>query len=63
MRKTHFYLAAPISTNLILSYIAEYVLGLPRSFQRRSGEPRDRRKSFCRRSFGTSAHATTALGG
>jgi len=26
------YLVAPISTNLILSYIAEHVLGLPRSF-------------------------------
>jgi hypothetical protein len=23
---------APISTNLILSYVAEHVLGLPRSF-------------------------------
>jgi hypothetical protein len=26
------YQVAPISTNLILSYIAEHVLGLPRSF-------------------------------
>ncbi|MGH8629549.1 MAG: acyl-CoA dehydrogenase family protein, partial [Burkholderiales bacterium] len=26
------YLVAPISTNLIYSYIAEHVLGLPRSF-------------------------------
>jgi len=26
------YQAAPISTNLILSHIAEHVLGLPRSF-------------------------------
>jgi len=26
------YLGAPISTNLILSYVAEHVLGLPRSF-------------------------------
>jgi acyl-CoA dehydrogenase len=26
------YQVAPISTNLILSYVAEHVLGLPRSF-------------------------------
>jgi hypothetical protein len=26
------YQVAPISTNLILSYIAEHVLGLPRSY-------------------------------
>jgi acyl-CoA dehydrogenase len=26
------YSVAPISTNLIFSYIAEHVLGLPRSF-------------------------------
>ena len=25
-------IAAPISTNLILSYVAEHVLGMPRSF-------------------------------
>ena len=31
-RETRLYLVAPISTNLILSYIAEHVLGLPRSF-------------------------------
>ena len=31
-RETRLYLVAPISTNLILSYIAEHVLDLPRSF-------------------------------
>ena len=31
-RETRLYLVAPISTNLIYSYIAEHVLGLPRSF-------------------------------
>ena len=31
-RETRLYRTAPISTNLILSYIAEHVLGLPRSF-------------------------------
>jgi acyl-CoA dehydrogenase len=31
-RETRLYLVAPISTNLILSYISEHVLGLPRSF-------------------------------
>jgi acyl-CoA dehydrogenase len=31
-RETRLYRIAPISTNLILSYIAEHVLGLPRSF-------------------------------
>jgi len=31
-RETRLYLVAPISTNLVLSYIAEHVLGLPRSF-------------------------------
>ncbi|GIL06028.1 MAG: acyl-CoA dehydrogenase [Betaproteobacteria bacterium] len=31
-RETRLYLVAPISTNLILSYIAEHVLGLPRSY-------------------------------
>jgi len=31
-RENRLYLVAPISTNLILSYIAEHVLGLPRSF-------------------------------
>ena len=30
-RESRLYLVAPISTNLILSYIAEHVLGLPRS--------------------------------
>ncbi len=30
-RETRLYQVAPISTNLILSYIAEHVLGLPRS--------------------------------
>jgi acyl-CoA dehydrogenase len=31
-RETRLYQVAPVSTNLILSYIAEHVLGLPRSF-------------------------------
>ena len=31
-RETRLYLVAPISTNLILAYLAEHVLGLPRSF-------------------------------
>ncbi len=31
-RETRLYQIAPISTNLILSYLAEHVLGLPRSF-------------------------------
>ncbi|MGE5202126.1 MAG: acyl-CoA dehydrogenase family protein [Acidobacteriota bacterium] len=31
-RETRLYLVAPFYTNLILSYIAEHVLGLPRSF-------------------------------
>ncbi len=31
-RENRLYLVAPISTNLILSYLAEHVLGLPRSF-------------------------------
>ena len=31
-RETRLYQVAPISTNLILSYISEHVLGLPRSF-------------------------------
>jgi acyl-CoA dehydrogenase len=31
-RETRLYTVAPISTNLILSYIAEHVLGLPRSY-------------------------------
>ena len=29
-RETRLYQVAPISTNMILSYIAEHVLGLPR---------------------------------
>jgi alkylation response protein AidB-like acyl-CoA dehydrogenase len=32
LRETRLYQVAPISTNLILSYIAEHVLGLPRSY-------------------------------
>lgn len=32
-RETRLYQVAPISTNLILSYIAEHVLDLPRSYQ------------------------------
>ena len=31
-RETRLYQIAPISTNLILSYLAEHVLGLPRSY-------------------------------
>ena len=31
-RETRLYQVAPISTNLILSYVGEHVLGLPRSF-------------------------------
>jgi acyl-CoA dehydrogenase len=31
-RETRLYQVAPISTNLILSYVAEHVLGMPRSF-------------------------------
>jgi acyl-CoA dehydrogenase len=31
-RETRLYQVAPISTNMILSYIAEHVLGLPRSY-------------------------------
>ena len=31
-RVTRLYQVAPISTNLILSYVAEHVLGMPRSF-------------------------------
>ena len=32
-RETRLYQVAPISTNLILSYVAEHVLGLPRSLR------------------------------
>jgi acyl-CoA dehydrogenase len=31
-RETRLYQVAPVSTNLILSYLAEHVLGMPRSF-------------------------------
>ena len=31
-RETRLYQVAPISTNLILSHLAEHVLGLPRSY-------------------------------
>jgi acyl-CoA dehydrogenase len=31
-RETRLYQVAPISTNLILSYVAEHIIGLPRSF-------------------------------
>jgi acyl-CoA dehydrogenase len=31
-RETRLYCVAPVSTNLILAYIGEHVLGLPRSF-------------------------------
>jgi alkylation response protein AidB-like acyl-CoA dehydrogenase len=32
LRETRLYQVAPISTNLILSYLAEHMLGLPRSY-------------------------------
>ena len=32
LRETRLYQIAPISTNLILSYLSEHVLGMPRSF-------------------------------
>ncbi|MCY4566583.1 MAG: acyl-CoA dehydrogenase, partial [Gammaproteobacteria bacterium] len=31
-RETRLYQVAPVSTNLILSYVSEHVLGLPRSY-------------------------------
>jgi acyl-CoA dehydrogenase len=31
-RETRLYQVAPISTNMILAYLGEHVLGLPRSF-------------------------------
>jgi acyl-CoA dehydrogenase len=31
-RETRLYQVAPVPTNLILSYLAEHVLGLPRSY-------------------------------
>ena len=31
-RETRLYQVAPVSTNLVLAYIAEHVLGLPRSY-------------------------------
>ena len=31
-RETRLYQVAPVSTNLILAYVAEHVLGLPRSY-------------------------------
>ena len=31
-RETRLYQVAPISTNMILSYIGEHVLGMPRSY-------------------------------
>ena len=31
-RETRLYQVAPVPTNLILSYIGEHVLGMPRSF-------------------------------
>ncbi len=32
LRETRLYQIAPVSTNMILSYVAEHVLGLPRSY-------------------------------
>ena len=31
-RETRLYQTAPISTNLILAYLGEHVLGMPRSY-------------------------------
>jgi alkylation response protein AidB-like acyl-CoA dehydrogenase len=31
-RETRLFQIAPISTNLVLSYIGEHMLGMPRSF-------------------------------
>ncbi len=31
-RETRLYQVAPISTNLVLSYVAEHVLGMPQSY-------------------------------
>jgi acyl-CoA dehydrogenase len=31
-RESRLYQIAPISTNLILAYVAQHVLGLPRSY-------------------------------
>jgi acyl-CoA dehydrogenase len=31
-RETRLYQVAPISTNMILSFVAEHVLGMPRSY-------------------------------
>ena len=31
-RETRLYQTAPISTNLILAYVAEHILGMPRSY-------------------------------
>ena len=31
-RETRLYQVAPISTNMILAYVAEHVLGMPRSY-------------------------------
>jgi alkylation response protein AidB-like acyl-CoA dehydrogenase len=31
-RETRLYQVAPISTNLVLSFLAEHVLGMPRSY-------------------------------
>jgi acyl-CoA dehydrogenase len=31
-RETRLYQVAPISTNMIYAYVAEHVLGLPRSY-------------------------------
>jgi acyl-CoA dehydrogenase len=37
-RETRLYQVAPISTNLVLCYLAERALGLPKSYRRGSGE-------------------------
>jgi len=40
-RETRLYQVAPISTNLILSYLAEHVLDLPRSYWSQTPAPAD----------------------
>ena len=45
-RETRLYQVAPISTNLILSFISEHVLGLPRSYLRNPLPSRREREYF-----------------
>ena len=65
-RETRLYQVAPISTNMVLSYVAEHVLGLPRSLlscrrctqpqARSSRSPPTRRAHLSRRSAGRPPH-------